>query len=154
MSTSLFLGGQRPAINVGLSVSRTGGAAQQKQLKKLSASLRIELSRMREQEKFARYGGNTGGDMAEGKLLNSLLIQSKDTIYSAAEEAAILVAYRCGAFSSVPLNRIGEAITKMLADLHENDRALLENIEASGNITDTNLDALIGAVKRYLTSYC
>ena len=154
VSTSLFLGGQRPAINVGLSVSRTGGAAQQKQLKKLSASLRIELSRMREQEKFARYGGNTGGDMAEGKLLNSLLIQSKDTIYSAAEEAAILAAYRCGAFSSVPLSRIGEAITKMLADLHENDRALLENIEASGNITDTNLDALIGAVKRHLASYC
>ncbi len=154
VSTSLFLGGQRPAINVGLSVSRTGGAAQQKQLKKLSASLRIELSRMREQEKFARYGGSTGGDMAEGKLLNSLLIQPKDTIYSAAEEAAILAAYRCGAFSSVPLNRIGEAITKMLADLHENDRALLENIEASGNITDTNLDALIGAVKRHLASYC
>ena len=70
------------------------------------------------------------------------------------EEAAILAAYRCGAFSSVPLNRSGEAITKMLADLHENDRALLENIEASGNITDTNLDALIGAVKRHLASYC
>lgn len=152
VSTSLFLGGQRPAVNVGLSVSRTGGAAQQKQLKKLSASLRLELSRMREQEKFARYGGDTGGDMAEGKLLSSLLVQPKDTIYSASEEAAILAAYRCGAFASVPLPKVGETIPKLLAGLHKTDRALLENIEASGAITDANLDALTAAVKRELAS--
>ena len=107
---------------------------------------------MREQEKFARYGGDTGGDMAEGKLLSSLLVQPKDTIYSASEEAAILAAYRCGAFASVPLQKIGETIPKLLAGLHKNDRALLENIEASGAITDANLDALTVAVKRELAS--
>lgn len=151
VSTSLFMGGQRPAVNVGLSVSRTGGSAQQKQIKKLSAGLRLELSRMREQEKFARYGGDTGGNMETGKLLNAMLVQSKDTIYSASEEAAILAAYHSGvlAASRCPVD---VTVREMLAYLHGHYAPLLENIEVSGTLSEANLDSLTEAVRQAVAS--
>ena len=122
LQTDLFNQGIRPAVNVGLSVSRVGGAAQTKTMKSVSGSLRLDLAQFRELAAFAQFASDldaeTKGRIDRGQRLTELLKQPQYSPMSIAEQSALIVAGTNGALDEIPAEQIGEASEKMLNALH------------------------------------
>ncbi len=141
LESDLFFEGQRPAVNVGLSVSRVGGAAQTKAMKKAAGSLRIDLAQFREMQVFTQFSSDlddvTKNQLAQGKVLMELLKQPLGRPLSLAEQVITLVIAENKKMIDVPVDQVKDYQMKMLAYFHENYSAILSDIEHSGKLEDT-----------------
>lgn len=142
LETELFHSGVRPAVNVGLSVSRVGRAAQHKAMRKASGSLRIELSQFREMAVFTRFGSDvdesTKKMLNRGNVLTELLKQPKSKPYTLFEEIALLSAYKKNIFENADKSDIKRLADELLTYLHNNCASVENAVNATGDISDEN----------------
>ena len=153
LETELFNAGMRPAINVGLSVSRVGRSAQQKAMRDVSGSLRLEVSQYREMAVFAQFGADidaaTAAMLKSGEGLMELLKQKQDLILSLSEETAILLASSNGVFTKYEKREVDEARTALLKFLHDNYASVMQSIDTSGKLSPEDKTDLLHAFERF-----
>lgn len=151
LEPDLFYQGIRPAVNVGLSVSRVGGAAQTKAMKKIAGSLRLELAQYRELAAFAQFATDldpeTKKRIERGKRLTELLKQEQYQPLSVAEQVLLLLAATGGVFDAVPVEKIKEAERALLETIPAEQPALLERVQATGELGDQDKATLLTAAQ-------
>jgi F-type H+-transporting ATPase subunit alpha len=157
LETGLFYQGIRPAINVGLSVSRVGGAAQTKAMKKVSGSMKLDLAQYREMAAFAQFGSDL--DAATQKLLNrgarltELLKQPQFSPMPFEEQTVSIYAGTNGYLDSIPVKRVGEYEAAMLSFMRQNHGDVLAEIRTSkkfeGEVADKTKAALDAFAKQF-----
>ncbi len=157
LETGLFYQGIRPAINVGLSVSRVGGAAQTKAMKKVSGSMKLDLAQYREMAAFAQFGSDL--DASTQKLLNrgarltELLKQKQFSPMPFEEQTVSIYAGTNGYLDVVPVNRVGEYETQMLDYMRREHGDVLTEIRTSkkfeGEVADKAKAALQAFAKQF-----
>ena len=157
LETELFYQGIRPAINVGLSVSRVGGAAQTKAMKKVSGSIKLELAQYREMAAFAQFGSDL--DASTQKLLNrgarltELLKQAQFSPMPFEEQVVSIYAGTNGFLDVVPVNRVTEYEAAMLSYMRSEHASVLEGIRNSqkfeGEVADKTKAALETFAKQF-----
>ena len=139
LESNLFLSGVRPAINVGISVSRVGGAAQIKSMKKISGTLKLDQAQYRELEAFAKFGSDldaaTNAVIEKGKRNVEILKQGQYSPLRVEEQAAIIFCGTNGLLMNVPVNKIKEFEGEYLAFLHAKHQDVLDAL-AAGKLTD------------------
>ena len=154
LESDLFFSGMRPAVNVGLSVSRVGGAAQTKAMKKASGSVRIDLAQYREMEVFTQFSSdldeNTKEQLQYGKGLMELLKQPLCNPLSMAEEVIILVAATNKVFLSVEVSEIKKKKLEMLEFFHSAHKDIVDEIEEKQVLTDELKDKIVAAAKEFI----
>ena len=154
LESNLFLSGVRPAINVGISVSRVGGAAQIKSMKKIAGTLKLDQAQYRELEAFAKFGSDldaaTNAVIEKGKRNVEILKQGQYSPLRVEEQAAIIYCGTNGLLMNVPVNKIKEFETEYLAFLHAKHQGLLNDLRA-GKLTD-EIQATLRTVAADLSS--
>ena len=157
LESDLFNKGVRPAINVGTSVSRVGGAAQTKGLKKVSGSLRLELAQFRELEAFSAFASDlddaSKAQLERGARWVEMLKQDQFSPYSVEDE--IVSIYLCGEghYDSVPVADIRNFETQLLSHLHHEAKGVYDSIEGGQVLTDDQAEALVAETLRFKHSY-
>ncbi|MGM9847372.1 MAG: F0F1 ATP synthase subunit alpha [Muribaculaceae bacterium] len=140
LETALFNRGIRPAINVGISVSRVGGNAQIKSMKKVAGTLKIDQAQFRELESFTKFGGDidpvTARTIDRGRKNERLLIQPQYQPMSVEDEVAIIYCGVNGLLSNVPLDKVAEFEKSLLQILHAKHQEDVLNILGNGQLTD------------------
>ncbi len=153
LESELFFAGQRPAVNVGLSVSRVGGAAQTKAMKKASGSLRIDLAQYREMEVFTQFSSeldaNTKELLDHGKILMQLLKQPLTKPLSLHEQVITLVAANNKLLLGVDPKEVKNFVTEMLNYFEAKHGSLVEEIETKKVLTDEMIGQIIEGVKAF-----
>jgi len=139
LESTLFLSGVRPAINVGISVSRVGGAAQIKSMKKISGTLKLDQAQYRELEAFAKFGSDLDAAttliIEKGKRNVEILKQGQYSPLRVEEQAAIIYCGTNGLLMDVPVKKIKEFESEFLAFLHAKHQNILDAL-ANGKLTD------------------
>ncbi|MEM6801539.1 MAG: F0F1 ATP synthase subunit alpha [Bacteroidota bacterium] len=134
LESNLFNSGIRPAVNVGISVSRVGGSAQIKPMKKVSGTLKLSLAQFRELEAFARFGSDldkaTQLQLERGKRNVQLLIQKQYSPISVEEQVASIYAATKGYLDNVPVEKVDEFETAYIQELKHNHASVLDDIRA------------------------
>lgn len=147
LETDLFYQGVRPAISVGLSVSRVGGAAQTKAVKTVSGNLRLSLAQFRELASFAQFGSDldaeTKARIDRGQRLTELLKQPQYQPLAIWQQVVSVSALTSGAFDEVPVAKIHDAVDALLARFQKDQKDAVKSL-GNGDKPD---DALIGAIK-------
>ena len=153
LESGLFASGMRPAVNVGLSVSRVGGAAQTKAMKKASGSIRIDLAQYREMEVFTQFSSdldeNTKKQLAHGRALMELLKQPLGRPFTMAEQVITLVAANAHVFSDLPVEKIKAFRLGLLDDFAKNHADIIGRLDSSKDLADDVKDAIIQAANEY-----
>lgn len=154
LESDLFFSGQRPAVNVGLSVSRVGGDAQTKAMKKAAGTLRLDLAQYREMEVFTQFASDldeaTKKQITYGQGLMQMLRQEQYKPYKQYEQVIILVVILNHILQDIPVGEIKAAIGDILQDFNKNHLDLTERIEATGLLDDADKAKIIEIAKRYL----
>jgi proton translocating ATP synthase F1 alpha subunit len=136
----LFQEGQKPAINVGKSVSRVGGKTQAPAMRKLAESLRLEYAQFLELEIFTRFGGmideHTRGVIEHGRRIRAVLTQPQYSGLAMPHQVAMLLALNEGMLDSLPLEKVAVLRGSLGHWLNEKDGALIERIRSSGELDD------------------
>jgi len=157
LETDLFYQGIRPAVNVGLSVSRVGSAAQIKAMKQVAGKIKGELAQYREMAAFAQFGSDL--DAATQKLLNrgarltELLKQGQFSPLKVEEQVAVIYAGVNGYLDGVEVSEVGAYEEGLLRLLRENNADLLETIRVEKELSDDTNDKLKEAVENYTKSF-
>ena len=142
LETAMFNAGQRPAVNVGLSVSRVGRAAQRKAMRDVSGNLRLQIAQYRDMAVFAQFGADidsaTSALLRRGERLIELLIQPSERNYKLSEQVILLLAAEDGKFDNCDLNNVRETATNLLEFASENGADIIDNINSTGELTDDN----------------
>ncbi|MCR5597932.1 MAG: F0F1 ATP synthase subunit alpha [Lachnospiraceae bacterium] len=153
LESDLFFAGQRPAVNVGLSVSRVGGAAQTKAMKKAVGSLRLDLAQYREMEVFTQFSSDldesTKKQLNYGQGLMKLLIQPQGHPFSLHEQVIILCAAIAHVMENVPQDKIIKFRDEMLKHFAMTESALCAKIDETGVMTPEEKEQIIEAAKRF-----
>lgn len=153
LESDLFFSGMRPAVNVGLSVSRVGGAAQTKAMKKAAGSLRIDLAQFREMEVFTQFSSDldeeTKTGLQYGKGLMELLKQPLCNPLSMSEMVITLVAATNKKFIDVPVNNIKQFQLDMLDYISEKYSQIITTIESSKTLDDDIKEQILNAVDEF-----
>jgi len=153
LETDLFNAGIRPAINAGLSVSRVGGAAQTKIIKKLGGGIRLALAQYRELAAFAQFASDldeaTRKQLERGQRVTELMKQNQYSPLSVAEMAISLFAANEGYLDDVDVNQIVKFEIAMHAHVREKNGDLLDQINASGDYNDEIVAAMKAAVEDF-----
>jgi F-type H+-transporting ATPase subunit alpha len=153
LESDLFNQGVRPAINVGISVSRVGGAAQIKAMKQVSGSLRLDLSQYRELEAFAAFGSDldaaSAAALGRGERLVELLKQSQYSPFPVAEEVVSIWLGTSGQLDKVPVGDIRRFETEFLDHLRRNENGILDEIRDTGKLPDETIERLEGVVRDF-----
>ena len=156
LETDLFNSGIRPAINAGLSVSRVGGAAQTKIIKKLGGGIRLDLAQYRELAAFAQFASDldeiTRKQIERGKRVTELLKQDQFSPMSVAEQSVALFAASSGALDDVEVANVRPFEKALLAYLHSNNKDLMAGLEEKKELTDDFKKQLDAAVKQFKSS--
>jgi F-type H+-transporting ATPase subunit alpha len=154
LEPSLFFSGVRPAINVGLSVSRVGGAAQTKAMKKVAGTLRLDMAQFRELEAFAAFGSDldkgTQRQLNRGRRLVEILKQPQYQPMSAEKEVAILFAGANGYLDEIPEKSVAEYESQMLSFMESKHAGVLKAIKDEKDIspdTDKKMKAALDEFK-------
>ena len=152
----MFNAGQRPAVNVGLSVSRVGRAAQHKAMRSVSGSLRLQIAQYRDMAVFAQFGADidstTSSLLRRGERLVQLLVQPSERNYTLAEQVVLLLAAEDGKFDNYDLQNINTATTDLLEFVSKNGESIVENINNTGEFTDADKAELEGLFERFFTN--
>ena len=139
LETSLFNQGFRPAINVGISVSRVGGSAQVKSMKKVAGTLKIDMAQYRELEAFSKFSSDmdavTAMTLDRGRKNNQLLIQPQYSPMPVGEQIAILYCGTHGLMHDVPVDKVRECQDAFLETLRSSHQDAID-VLSSGKITD------------------
>jgi len=153
LESELFFEGQRPAVNIGLSVSRVGGAAQTKAVKKSVGSLRLDLAQYRETEVFTQFSSDldeaTKKQLKYGQGIMRLMRQPQARPYSMAEETVLLTAATAGAFLNVPAEEIYSAAQKFL-NYVRTETDMFSLIGDGSNYTDEIKGEIIRAANEFI----
>ncbi len=153
LEADLFFAGQRPAVNVGLSVSRVGGAAQTKAMKKASGSLRVDLAQFREMEVFTQFSSDldeeTKASLVYGSGLMELLKQPLGNPMSLAQQVITLVAAIGKRFVGVEIKNIKKYQAEMLKYISENHKEIIEKINTEKVLTDELKEQILNAVDEF-----
>ncbi|MDO5403488.1 MAG: F0F1 ATP synthase subunit alpha [Eubacteriales bacterium] len=156
LESELFNAGQRPAVNVGLSVSRVGGAAQTKAMKKAAGSVRIDLAQYREMEVFTQFSSdlddNTKKQLAYGKSLMELLKQPLGRPLSMAEQVITLVLANAHIFTDIPVDNVKKFQMALLDDFSVNHSDLISQLETTKELSDSLKETIIQAAMEYKKS--
>ena len=154
LESDLFFAGMRPAVNVGLSVSRVGGAAQTKAMKKASGTVRIDLAQFREMEVFTQFSSDldeeTKEQLAYGNGLMELLKQPLGHPMSLAEQVVTLVAATSRLFIPIPKEQIKETQFGLLDYFHSNYPEIMKRIDNDKDLTDELKESIVAGAKKYL----
>jgi len=150
LETSLFNSGQRPAVNAGLSVSRVGGAAQTKAMKKVGGGLRLDLAQYRELAAFAQFASDldaaTRKQIERGKRGTEILKQNENDPMSVAQMSASLYALNNGDLDDVDADKISAFEKALQAHLKSNAGELMANFDANPALTDEIVEGLDKAI--------
>ena len=150
LENNLFNSGVRPAIDVGLSVSRVGGAAQIKAMKKVAGTLRLDLAQFRELEAFAKFGSDldksTLAQLTRGERMVEILKQNQYVPMSVEHQVAIIFAGGQGMLDDIPNDRVGEFEKGLLDFLDSSHSDILSSIKSEGEISDETSDDLKKAI--------
>ena len=153
LETNLFNAGQRPAVNVGLSVSRVGGAAQTKAMKKASGSIRIDLAQYREMEVFTQFSSDlddaTREQLTYGKGLMEVLKQPLLRPLSMAEQVITLVVATAKGFIDIPLTEVKRYQMALLDYIREHHGEIITELEETKALTDELRQAVLTAAEEY-----
>ena len=153
LESALFNAGNRPAVNVGLSVSRVGGAAQTKAMKKANANLRIELAQYKDMESFAQFSSDldaeTRHQLEHGKALTEMLKQPLYQPKTDAEQVVILVLASHGMLDEVPLAEQRARTSAFVRQFHADVSGTMDAITATGKLTPEQTDTILNAWKAY-----
>ena len=156
LESDLFFSGMRPAVNVGLSVSRVGGAAQTKAMKKAAGSIRIDLAQYREMEVFTQFSSDldaaTKEQLQYGRCLMELLKQPLGQPLSMAEQVITLVAATGKTLMNVPVPELKAYQGKMLAWFHEVHSEIVHELETTGELPDELRTRIVEAAKEFATT--
>jgi len=158
LESDLFFAGQRPAVNVGLSVSRVGGAAQKKAMKKAAGTLRLDLAQYREMEVFTQFSSDldetTKNQLIYGQGLMRLLRQPQGHPFKMVEQVILLVsATAAKVFVPVPLDEIDSFRAGLLDWFREKQQMLVKEIEKTGLLSDDQRDEIIKTASEYLADW-
>ena len=149
LESALFNRGIRPAINVGISVSRVGGNAQIKSMKKVAGTLKIDQAQFRELESFTKFGGDidpvTARVIDKGRKNERLLIQPQYKPVAVEEEVAIIYAGTKGLLENVPLDKVAEFEQMFLQLLHAKHQSDVLDVIKKGQLTDDVMEKLNAA---------
>jgi F-type H+-transporting ATPase subunit alpha len=152
----LFNSGVRPAINVGISVSRVGGNAQIKSMKKVAGTLKLDQAAFRELEAFAKFGSDldavTLGIIEKGRRNVEILKQPENTPFTVEDQVAIIYAGSKNLLRSVPVDKVKEFQADYLELLNAKYRNILDDIKA-GKLTDEVIDTLTAVAKDLSSRY-
>lgn len=154
LESDLFFSGMRPAVNVGLSVSRVGGAAQTKAMKKATGTVRIDLAQFREMEVFTQFSSdldeNTKEQLTYGKGLMELLKQPLCHPLSMAEQVITLVAATNKLFLNVDIKKVKQTQMDMLAYFKDAEPDVIKEIEEGKVLTDDLKEHILEAGKEFM----
>ena len=157
LESDLFFSGVRPAINVGISVSRVGGNAQTKAMKKVAGKLRLELSQYRELEAFAQFGSEldpeTQKTLSRGERLVEMLNQNERSPLSVSEQVASIYAGTGGYLDRIKVDRVGDFLADLLGRLKSESSDLMSKIEDEGKLEDEDLEKLGDAIAEMVDDF-
>ncbi|MBQ5430470.1 MAG: F0F1 ATP synthase subunit alpha [Lachnospiraceae bacterium] len=152
LESNLFFEGQRPAVNVGLSVSRVGGAAQTKAMKKASGSVRIDLAQYRELQVFTQFSSDlddaTKAQLDHGNALMELLKQPLNHPLSMEEQVITLVLANNNYFDNVPKKEVKARQKEILTMFHDKKSAIMGELHDKKTLTDELVEKILDAVKQ------
>lgn len=153
LESQLFFAGQRPAVNVGLSVSRVGGAAQTKAMKKAAGSIRIDLAQYREMQVFTQFSSDldesTKKQLAHGHALMELLKQPLNRPFSMAEQVITLVCANGKVFSDLEEENIKPFQMDLLAYFEENCKEIISKLNTTKMLEDDTKEAILEAALEF-----
>ena len=153
LETNLFYKGVRPAVNVGLSVSRVGSAAQVKAMKQVAGTIKLELAQYREMEAFAQFASDldaaTQRLLARGSRLTELLKQDQYDPLPVEEQVAVIFAGVRGFLDNIPVDKVTSYEQKLRAEIRANGQDILETLRAEKQISDATEEKL----KSFLESF-
>ncbi len=157
LETDLFYQGIRPAISVGLSVSRVGGAAQPKVIRKVAGSLRLDLAQYRELAAFSQFSSDldeeTQARLSRGQLLTEVLKQPQYSPLSIWQQAASIVAATEGTLDDVPVENVKAALQALLANLEQHHKKLIDNLEKGIEATDADKKTIAAEAAKVAKQY-
>ena len=153
LETDLFNAGIRPAVNAGLSVSRVGGAAQTKIIKKLGGGVRLDLAQYRELAAFSQFASDldeaTRKQLERGQRVTELMKQKQYSPLSVAEQAVSLFAANEGFLDDIEIEKIGDFESAMLAYMSSDQADLMKTINDTGNFNDDIAGQLKAALENF-----
>ena len=153
LESALFNAGNRPAVNVGLSVSRVGGAAQTKAMKKANANLRIELAQYKDMESFAQFSSDldaeTRRQLDHGKALMEMLKQPLYQPKSDAEQVVLLTLASHGVLDEIPTAELRTKTSAFVRQFRADVSGTMDKITATGKLEPDEVDAILNAWKAY-----
>jgi F-type H+-transporting ATPase subunit alpha len=157
LEADLFYKGTRPAINVGISVSRVGGNAQTKAMKKVAGKLRLDLSQYRDLEAFAQFGSEldpeTQRSLARGERLVEMLNQKERKPLSVSDQVASIYAGTGGYLDRIKTERVQDFLEDLLTRLHSENGDLMKGIDESGELSDNDEKALGEAIGEMIDDF-
>ena len=157
LDSDIFNAGIRPAVDVGISVSRVGGAAQTKAMKSIAGTLRLDLAQFRELEAFAKFGSDldesTLQQLNRGKIMVEILKQNQYVPMSVANQIAILYAGVNGYLDNVGIENINKYEKELVEYLAANNQNTLDNIASSGKLDDANKTELQSALDSFTKTF-
>ncbi len=156
LETDLFNAGIRPAINAGISVSRVGGAAQTKVIKKLGGGVRLALAQYRELAAFAQFASDldeaTRKQLERGRLVMELMKQPQYSPLAVAEMAVTLFAINKGSFDDVAVNKVLAFESALHAYMKSQNKTLMDAIESTKDLSADNEKILLAAIEKFKTT--
>ncbi|WPU65387.1 F0F1 ATP synthase subunit alpha [Peredibacter starrii] len=157
LESDLFNSGIRPAVNVGLSVSRVGGSAQIKAMKKVAGTLRLDLAQYRELAAFAQFGSDldeaTQRQLNRGARLVELLKQGQYSPMDVIDQSVSIFAATKGFFDAIPVNKIQQVEKDLLATLNSRHADLMNAMRAEKQMSAENESKVVEIVKNFVASY-
>lgn len=157
LESQLFYSGQRPAVNVGLSVSRVGGDAQTKAMKKAAGTIRLDLAQYREMEVFTQFSSDldeaTKKRLVYGQGLMHMLRQGQYRPYTQCEQVIILVSALSHAMQDIPADSVEDFIPRLLSAFHSEMPSLCRRIGDTGLLSDDDRQEIVSFAKSFASEY-
>src|SRR4051812_2242638 len=157
LESDLFYSGNRPAINVGISVSRVGGNAQTKAMKKVAGKLKLDLSQYRDLEAFAQFGSEldpeTQKQLSRGERLVEMLNQNERSPLSVADQVAAIYSGTGGYLDRIATERVGEFLGDLKIRLHSEKADLLKRISDTGKLEEADEEELGKAIAEFVDDF-
>jgi len=157
LETDLFYQGIRPALNVGLSVSRVGSAAQIKAMKQVAGPIKGELAQYREMAAFAQFGSDLDAStqklLARGERLTELLKQDQYSPLQVEEQVCVIYAGTRGYLDGIPTKAVGKYEKDLLSHLHNEHNSILSDIASEKKLTDDIEDRLKSVLNKFTEGF-
>ena len=157
LESELFHAGVRPAVNVGLSVSRVGRSAQHPAMRDVSGSLRLEVAQYRDMAVFAQFGADVDAEtrrlLERGERMTELLKQPRQVILKLSAQVALLLAYGGNLLKDIPAKSIGDFETRLLEHLYDSCANVMRTIDTSKRLSPTGRRTLTTAIAAFAAAY-